>query len=77
MKLQPLPIPVFLFSPTSATNCSPVSAQLCLQAQKNQPHWLDAATSFCLSDSLFFFPWPRLHPSLHLLNLLTQTPNSL
>jgi hypothetical protein len=66
MKL-PLPaIVVFLFLPSSGALLSIVSAPLCLQPQKNQPHWLAHATSrsnhsphpFC------FFKRPALHTRL-------------
>ena len=78
MKLQPLAIVVFLMSPTSAANCSPRHCRT-LPATAKKPASLAGFLFLKLNLTLRFALFLSLAPTSlqpHLLNLITQTPNS-
>jgi hypothetical protein len=79
MKLLLLPLVLFLFSLPRRRIAFPVTAELCLHPQKNQPPRLALSfISFHLFSPATSFSNPRLPLSPHhLLNLIPQTPSSL
>ena len=78
MKLQQLAIVVFLISPTSAANCSRPHCRT-LSATAKKPASLAGFLFLKFNLTLPFALFPPLAPTSlqpHLLNLITQTPNS-
>ncbi len=78
MKLQPPAIVVSFMSPPSAANCSRRHCRT-LSATAKKPASLAGCLSLKLNLTLRFAPFLSLAPpslQSHLLNLITQTPNS-